>query len=93
MTKDPRGAPVLEFALNADGAERLGDLTRDNLPDTTGKLPCNLGIIIDGQLYSARTIRSVISSEGTITSNWDQQEVEDLAAVLNAGELPATLSW
>jgi len=47
-----------------------------------------LGIILDGKLYSAPIIRTVIHSEGEITGNFTKEEVQDIVNVLNAGSLP-----
>jgi len=90
---DPKTArPCVDFTFNAQGAERFGRLTSDNLPDKAQDFTRKLGIILDGELYSAPSIQSTIYDRGQITGSFTQKEVEDLVAVLNAGMLPAALT-
>ena len=69
----------------------FGKLTGDHLPNDSTGVSYNLGIIIDGEVFSAPTIRSKIGSKGQITGSFTEIEVSDLTAVLNAGSLPARL--
>ena len=66
-------------------------MTSQNLPDPANRLLSRLGIVLDGVLLSAPTIRSTISSDGQITGSFQQADVEFLVGVLNAGSLPAAL--
>jgi SecD/SecF fusion protein len=87
---DERGRPAVNFSFDSRGATLFGGLTGNNLPDLQG-FERQLGIILDGSLYSAPGIRSTITDRGEITGDFTQQEVDDLVAVLNAGSLPAAL--
>ena len=69
----------------------FGKLTGEHLPNDSTGISYSLGIIIDGELFSAPTIRSKIGAAGQITGSFTEIEVSDLAAVLNAGSLPARL--
>jgi SecD/SecF fusion protein len=69
----------------------LGKLTGEHLPDDSTGLLYKLGIVIDGELFSAPAIQSKIGKEGEITGSFTEVEVSDLAAVLNAGSLPVRL--
>lgn len=89
---DEYGQPSVSFGFNATGARLFGRLTSDNLPEADGRLERSLGIILDGHLFSAPSIKSTISDSGRITGRFTQQEVDDLVGVLRAGSLPATLS-
>jgi len=66
-------------------------LTGDHLPDKSTGFSYKLGIILDGELQSAPSIRSVISNRGEITGTFTKQDVSDLADILNAGSLPMRL--
>jgi SecD/SecF fusion protein len=89
--QDDFGQPCVSFALNAAGARRLGALTSENLPDALQGFTRNLGILVDGQLYSAPAIQSPISAEGKITGSFSREQVRELVDVLNAGPLPAPI--
>ena len=83
--------PCVNFSFNSQGAALFGTLTSQNLPDPANRLLSRLGIVLDGVLLSAPTIRSTISSDGQITGSFKQADVEFLVGVLNAGSLPAAL--
>ncbi len=89
---DEQGRPNVNFMFNAKGGALFGGLTGENLPDEGHNLSRQLGIILDGYMFSAPQIRSQIRNNGQITGNFTEQEVADLVDVLNAGMLPATLS-
>jgi preprotein translocase subunit SecD len=79
-------APDVEFTLNAAGAERFARATEQNI----GR---RLAIILDNMVYSAPSINSRISESGIITGHFTLQEADELAKVLKAGALPATLRF
>lgn len=83
--------PCVNFAFNSRGAARFGLLTGQNLPDPANRLESRLGILLDDVLQSAPVIRSAISSNGQITGNFKQSDINFLVEVLNAGSLPAAL--
>ena len=83
--------PCVNFTFNSAGAARFGLLTGQNLPDPANRLESRLGILLDDVLQSAPVIRSVISSNGQITGNFKQADIDFLVEVLNAGSLPAAL--
>ncbi len=70
------GEPEIHFTLDGPGAERFGEITRDNLHQ-------RLAIVLDGDLYSAPVIQSPIETgSGQITGQFDQKEAFELANVL-----------
>lgn len=78
--------PVVNFSLAADGAERFGRATGENV----GRA---LAIVLDGKVVSAPRINSKISDSGYIEGNFTQKDAEDLAAVLRSGSLPAGIQY
>jgi SecD/SecF fusion protein len=89
---DETASPAVNFSFNTPGAIRFGQLTGDNLPDRISGSYSHLGIILDGRLYSAPRLISAITSQGQITGNFQQEEVDFIVEVLNAGHLPAALA-
>ncbi|HZZ27869.1 MAG TPA: protein translocase subunit SecD, partial [Pirellulales bacterium] len=86
------GRPMVSFSFNSEGAGLFGDLTGTHLPDPNGTLAYQLGIVLDGVLKSAPSIRGRISNQGQITGNFTPEQVQFLVDILNAGSLPAALS-
>jgi SecD/SecF fusion protein len=70
------GEPQIEFQLNDDGAKRFGEVTRNNINQ-------RLAIVLDGELYSAPSIRSPIETgSGEITGHFTVEQAQELANVL-----------
>ena len=78
--------PDVQFTLNPGGAEKFKRETGRSV----GK---RLAIILDGSVASAPTIQSQIGAEGQITGRFTTQEADELAKILRAGALPATLKY
>ncbi len=74
------------FTLNQDGARRFERYTETHI----GK---RLAIVLDNAVRSAPTIQNKISDSGRITGAADQQDASDLALVLRAGSLPASVIY
>jgi SecD/SecF fusion protein len=90
---DEYGRPAVHFTFKPAGARKFGRLTSENLPDPSNPdFMRHLGIILDGVLDSAPTIRSTISESGQIEGDFTEADVRDLVDVLRAGQLPARLS-
>jgi preprotein translocase subunit SecD len=83
---DQFNAPNIQFSLNAQGSQKFGRATGENV----GR---QLAILLDGRIESAPEIQSRISTEGQITGRFTQEEADELARVLRAGALPATLRY
>jgi preprotein translocase subunit SecD len=82
---DPQtNTPNVDFTLNPQGAEKFKRATGRNV----GR---QLAIILDGRVESAPEIKSQISDRGQISGRFSTQEADELAKVLRAGALPATL--
>ena len=88
---DQRNRPSISLRFNKRGGQLMRGLTGDNLPDKTRGFSRKLGIILNGAIHSAPGIQAVIGERAEITGDFTQEEVENLADVLNAGSLPAKI--
>jgi preprotein translocase subunit SecD len=78
--------PDVQFTLNPAGATKFGR-------ETGRSVGRQLAIVLDGSVASAPTIHQQINAEGQITGRFTAQEADELAKVLRAGALPATLKY
>ncbi len=77
---------AIVYRLNAAAAQRLAQATTANV----GK---HLAIVFDDQVMTSPVIETpVTDGSGEISANFSQDGVEDLAVMLRAGALPATLT-
>ncbi|MBB4064974.1 protein translocase subunit SecDF [Gellertiella hungarica] len=78
--------PVVSFRFNSKGALRFAEATQQNV----GK---PFAIILDNQVISAPRINEpIIGGSGQISGNFTVETANDLAVLLRAGALPATLT-
>ncbi len=84
---DDFGKPCVWFSFSREGGRLFGRLTGNNLPEPTG-FTRQLGIILDGRLYSAPHIQNTIFGGGMIHGRFTQEEVQDLVDLLRVGALP-----
>lgn len=78
--------PVVSFRFDSKGATRFGQATASNV----GK---RFAIVLDNQVISAPQIREpILGGSGQISGNFTAQSANDLAVLLRAGALPATLT-
>ncbi len=80
------GQPVVQFMLTAEGAQRFGKATGENV----GR---GLAIVLDGKVVSAPRINSRITDSGIIEGSFTDQEVQDLVTTLRSGALPAGITY
>jgi preprotein translocase subunit SecD len=76
----------VDFRLVADGARRFGEFTERNIGQ-------RLAVVLDGRIQSVATIQNRITDAGRITNVGSQQRAADLALVLRAGALPASMRY
>ena len=82
---DQNNRPVINFKLNAEGADIFGDFTGQNV----GK---RLAIVLDGKVFSAPNINERIGGgAGQISGNYTVLEAKDLAIALRSGALLAPI--
>jgi len=76
VTRGNLGEPEIDFTMNSEGAAIFAEVTRENVGN-------RLGIVLDGELYSAPVIRGEIpGGRGQITGRFDNKEAFELANVL-----------
>src|SRR5690606_529091 len=85
-TLDENNQPAVSFSLNAQGADKFGRLTSQNI----GR---QLAIVLDGRVQSAPVIEGRIYDEGRISGSFTQREGQDLSLTLRSGALPASLTY
>ena len=83
--------PAVGFTFNEAGGKLFAKLTGDHLPNNPTDVTYKLGIIVNGELFSAPAIQSTIGDRGEITGDFTEIEASDLAALLSAGSLPVRL--
>jgi preprotein translocase subunit SecD len=76
----------INFTLSAEAARRFGPFTETN----TGR---QMAIVLEKKVYSAPRIQSRIEDQGRIDGNFSQESAHDLALVLRAGALPASIKY
>jgi preprotein translocase subunit SecD len=89
VTADPTtGAPQVNVQFAGKGQDKFTALTQIAVSATP---PTNqVAIVLDGIVYSAPTINSVINGDAQITGGFTQKQAQDLAGVLKFGALPLT---
>ncbi len=85
-SQDRYNAPAVSFTLVPTAASKFGTYTGSHIGT-------RMAIVLDRRVMSAPVIRGQISDEGIIEGNFSLQEAEDLALVLRAGALPATITY
>ncbi len=83
---DEWGQPAVLFTLNAEAGRRFYDFTSENLNRS-------LSIILDGKIQEVATIRDRIPDRGIIHGTYTNEEADDLALILRAGPLPASVRY
>src|SRR5690242_9568567 len=83
---DYPGQYEINFHLSTAAAARFGPFTETNI----GK---RMAIVLDHKVYTAPTIRGRIEDNGQITGNFSEDQAKDLALVLRAGALPASIKY
>ena len=84
-TNNP-GQWQVNFVLSSEAARRFGPFTETN----KGK---QLAIVLEHRVYSAPVINGRIDDNGMIEGNFGQESAHDLALVLRAGALPASVKY
>jgi preprotein translocase subunit SecD len=84
-TNNP-GQFEVNFSLSGDAAKRFGPFTEQNLHR-------QMAIVLEHRVYSAPVINGRIDDSGVIEGNFSQESAHDLALVLRAGALPASIKY
>ncbi len=83
---DENNRPQINFTLNPTATDRFSRETGRNIGS-------QLAIVLDGRVYSAPVIQSKLGADNRITGRFTTQEADELAKILKAGALPATLRY
>jgi preprotein translocase subunit SecD len=86
LSTDTPGSYEVSFSISTDAARRFGPFTEQNIGRP-------MAIMLDKKVESAPTIQSRIEDQGRITGRFGQTEANDLALVLRAGALPASIIY
>lgn len=82
---DDMSAPIVHLEFNAEGAAKFAQLTGSHIGE-------QLAIVLDNKVHSAPVIQTRITGGmATITGRFSLEEAQNLAIVLRAGALPASL--
>ncbi len=84
VSQDKFNQPAVEFFLNAQGAQKFGKVTGENI----GK---RLAIVLDKRVQSAPVINGKIEGNGIIEGNFTPEKADALTLVLRSGALPAEM--
>ena len=80
------GAYEVAFSLSRQAGQRFGIFTQENINQS-------LAVVLDRQIQSVATIQERINDSGVINNIDLQTEALDLALVLRAGALPASVVY
>lgn len=82
-----QGQPVVSFRFDAVGGARFGSITQENVGN-------RFAILLDGEVISAPVIRSaILGGSGVIEGGFTVDSANELAILLRAGALPASLTF
>jgi preprotein translocase subunit SecD len=76
----------VNFSLSGEAARRFGPFTEQNVHR-------QMAIVLEHRVYSAPVINSRIEDQGFIEGSFTQESAHDLALVLRAGALPASIKY
>ncbi len=86
LSQDEFGLPAVAFTLDPNAARKFSDFTGANV----GR---QLAIVLDARIQSAPVIESRIAGDGIIRGQYTMETADDLALVLRAGALPASIEY
>jgi preprotein translocase subunit SecD len=83
---DMPGQWEINFVLSSDAGRSFERFTEQN----TGR---QMAIVLQKKVYSAPTIQGKIGDQGRINGNFSQESAHELAQILRAGALPASIKY
>jgi preprotein translocase subunit SecD len=83
---DMPGQWQINFVLSSDAGRNFGRFTEQNI----GK---QMAIVLEKKVYSAPVIQGKIEDTGRIDGNFSQESAHELAQILRAGALPASIKY
>ena len=85
---DNPGSYEVDFKLSTAAAGKFGAFTEQQ-----AAIGGRMAVVLDRQVYEAAVIKSRIEDSGRITGSFSQESAQDLALVLRAGALPASIKY
>jgi len=85
---DNPGFYEVNFKLSTAAAGRFGTFTEQQ-----AAIGGRMAVVLDRQVYEAAVIQSRIEDSGRITGSFSQESAQNLALVLRAGALPASIKY
>jgi preprotein translocase subunit SecD len=76
----------INFTLSTDAGRKFERFTEQNM----GR---QMAIVLEHKVYSAPTIQGKIADQGRIDGNFSQESAHELAQILRAGALPASIKY
>jgi preprotein translocase subunit SecD len=76
----------INFTLSTDAGRKFERFTEQNI----GR---QMAIVLEHKVYSAPTIQGKIADQGRIDGNFSQESAHELAQILRAGALPASIKY
>jgi preprotein translocase subunit SecD len=83
---DMPGQWQINFVLSSDAGRNFGRFTEQNIGH-------QMAIVLEKKVYSAPTIQGRIEDTGRIDGNFSQESAHELAQILRAGALPASIKY
>jgi preprotein translocase subunit SecD len=80
------GQYQVDFTVSTSAAARFGPFTEANIGH-------RMAVVLDHKVHSAPVINGRIDDRGMIEGNFTQDSAQDLALVLRAGALPASIRY
>lgn len=82
---DQYGTPAVDIAFDRRGTQIFADISTKHVGQ-------RFAIVLDGKVYSAPVFReAILGGRAQISGRFAVEEAQDLAAILNAGALPAAV--
>ena len=82
------GTPIVNFRFDSLGAKQFGDITKAYQPHTQ-----RFAVVLDNQIITAPVMNDpILGGQGYIEGNFTTAQANDLAVLLRAGALPASLT-
>ncbi|MFZ2587183.1 MAG: protein translocase subunit SecD [Alphaproteobacteria bacterium] len=82
---DQYGTPAVDIAFDRRGTQVFADISTKHVGQ-------RFAIVLDGKVYSAPVFREpILGGRAQISGRFQVEEAQDLAAILNAGALPAAV--
>jgi SecD/SecF fusion protein len=85
ISRDEVGRNAIGFRMDSVGGRYLGELTGKHV----GK---RMAVLLDDQVYTSPVLQSAISTNGQISGDFSQQEIDYIIRTLSGGSLQASLS-